>query len=357
MVCVDREWARADRSDDVFSIVVFSAEQPRSSRPIGAILADRARASDVIGSLDAETFGVLLPSTGGQEAWVLADDVQTRGVAKGLDCECKVYAYEQANSNEEDERSSGDGESPNGDGGTIDRRNGDGKGRRATAPLWDARVASGPPWRCVEDLRPELVQQLPAWRRVLDVVVACTLIFLLAPLFLVVALAIKLNSPGPVIFCQQRAGKGGRPFTMYKFRSMTNGAERLKEGLRDRNEAEGPVFKIRDDPRMTAVGRLLRKTSIDELPQLWNVLCGDMTLIGPRPPTLDEVPYYQPWQRRRLSLTGGLTCIWQVSGRSNVKFDDWVRMDVRYAQRRSLLMDFGLLTRTVWAVLSCRGAR
>jgi lipopolysaccharide/colanic/teichoic acid biosynthesis glycosyltransferase len=159
-----------------------------------------------------------------------------------------------------------------------------------------------------------------------------------------------------VIFRQTRIGRGGRPFVLFKFRTMCADAEKLKELLRARNEQTGPVFKMRRDPRVTRVGRLLRSTSIDELPQLWNVLRGDMTLVGPRPPTPDEVPKYEQWQRRRLSLTPGLTCIWQVSGRAEIGFLEWVRMDVRYAQRRSFWGDLRLLARTIPAILSGRGA-
>ena len=146
------------------------------------------------------------------------------------------------------------------------------------------------------------------------------------------------------------------PFEFYKFRSMVTGAEAGKQDLLQSNEQTGPAFKMRIDPRVTRVGYFLRRTSIDELPQLFHVLRGQMSLVGPRPPTLDEVPDYEPWQRRRLSLTPGLTCIWQVRGRSTIHFLDWVRMDLSYAQRRSFLLDVKLLLLTIPAVLSRRGA-
>jgi lipopolysaccharide/colanic/teichoic acid biosynthesis glycosyltransferase len=179
----------------------------------------------------------------------------------------------------------------------------------------------------------------------MDVLVASLMLLGFSWLFAIVAILIKLTSKGPVIFKQLRAGAGGKAFLFYKFRSMRNHSDQEKEQLRERNEAEGPVFKIEDDPRITPLGRFLRKSSIDELPQLWNVLKGDMTLVGPRPPTLDEVPKYDPWQRRRLDLTGGLTCIWQVSGRCEIPFKEWVRMDVRYSQNRTLKNDIKLLSR------------
>jgi lipopolysaccharide/colanic/teichoic acid biosynthesis glycosyltransferase len=149
---------------------------------------------------------------------------------------------------------------------------------------------------------------------------------------------------------------GGKPFIMYKFRTMVMTAERQQEQLMALNEQQGPVFKIRNDPRITRLGRLLRTTSIDELPQLWNVLKGEMSLVGPRPPLEKEVRQYQRWQRQRLDVTPGLTCIWQVQGRSTIAFTEWMRMDLRYVRSRSILRDIGLLLRTVPAVLFRRGA-
>lgn len=197
---------------------------------------------------------------------------------------------------------------------------------------------------------------MPWWKRSVDVAVCLVLLPLLAPILLAAALAVRLTSPGPVIFRQQRAGRGGKPFTIYKFRSMYIDAEARRLALEAQNEASGPVFKIRADPRITPVGRFIRKSSIDELPQLWNVLKGDMSLVGPRPPMLSEIENYQRWQKGRLNLTGGITCIWQVSGRSEIGFIDWVRMDLRYARTRGFLTDASLLWRTFGAVFSRRGA-
>jgi lipopolysaccharide/colanic/teichoic acid biosynthesis glycosyltransferase len=197
---------------------------------------------------------------------------------------------------------------------------------------------------------------MPWWKRFTDVFVSGSMLLVLSPLLALIATAIKLTSPGPVIFRQRRAGVGGRPFDFFKFRSMTVDAEEQKEELRTKNEQRGPIFKMRQDPRITGLGRLLRRTSLDELPQLWNVLRGDMSLVGPRPPTLDEVPNYKPWQLRRLFLTGGLTCSWQVSGRSEIGFEDWVRMDIRYAANRSFLNDLRLIARTPAAMVTGRGA-
>lgn len=175
---------------------------------------------------------------------------------------------------------------------------------------------------------------------------------LLSPILIFIALLIKLSSPGPIFFNQIRSGLNGRKFTLYKFRTMIENAESLRADLEEQNEMDGPVFKIDKDPRVTKLGRFLRKTSLDELPQLFNILKGDMSLVGPRPPIPGEVLQYQPCQRRRLSMKPGLTCIWQVSGRRNeVSFDNWMRMDLRYIDNWCLLLDLKLLAQTVSVVL------
>jgi lipopolysaccharide/colanic/teichoic acid biosynthesis glycosyltransferase len=181
------------------------------------------------------------------------------------------------------------------------------------------------------------------------------LLFLL-PLFAVVAIAIRATSRGPVFFRQQRSGLGGKPFFMVKFRTMVVDAEAKKQALMALNEQDGPAFKIRRDPRVTRLGHFLRITSIDELPQLWNVLRGDMSLVGPRPLPCSETDACRGWLRQRLDVTPGLTCIWQVRGRSTVSFAEWVRMDVQYIRSRSLGADMKLLLQTVPAVVLRRGA-
>lgn len=193
-------------------------------------------------------------------------------------------------------------------------------------------------------------------KRVLDVAVSITALLIAMPLIVLAALAIKLSSPGPVLYVDRRVGRHGRLFKMYKFRSMYRDAERRRDALRDSNEVTGPVFKMRADPRITPVGRLLRKLSIDELPQLLNVLFGHMSLVGPRPPLPSEYRTYTPRQGRRLSVRPGLTCTWQVSGRSNIPFDQWIDMDLDYIDNWTLGRDLLLLLRTVPAVLSGRGA-
>lgn len=174
---------------------------------------------------------------------------------------------------------------------------------------------------------------------------------LLAPFFALAALLIKLESRGPVFFRQQRSGLNGRVFTMYKFRSMVCDAEARRADLEQANEMDGPVFKMAKDPRITRIGSFLRRTSLDELPQLINVARGEMSLVGPRPPLPQEVQAYEPWQRRRLSMKPGLTCIWQVSGRNDISFEQWMKLDLEYIDKWSLWFDLQLLAKTVPAVL------
>ena len=193
-------------------------------------------------------------------------------------------------------------------------------------------------------------------KRAMDVVVSLALLVLLAPLMLLIAAAIKLDSPGPVFFKQVRVGKNGRKFVMYKFRSMYEGAEEELERLRALNEADGPIFKLRDDPRCTRVGRILRRLSLDELPQLYNVLRGEMSLVGPRPPLPSEVAQYKEWHKKRLAVSPGMTGLWQVSGRSQLSFDEMVLLDLYYIENWSPLMDLRILLRTIPKVILGDGA-
>jgi exopolysaccharide biosynthesis polyprenyl glycosylphosphotransferase len=199
-------------------------------------------------------------------------------------------------------------------------------------------------------------QSMLAVKRAIDIVGAGLGLMLAAPLLAVAAIAIKLSSPGPVLFRQSRAGLHGRSFEMLKLRTMCCDAEERKWELLHLNEMDGPVFKIRKDPRITLVGRLLRHYSVDELPQLWNVLTGDMSLVGPRPPIPAEVAQYETSERRRLSMRPGLTCLWQISGRNSVGFADWVKLDLEYIDGWSLAADFKILAKTVPAVLRGTGA-
>jgi len=200
-----------------------------------------------------------------------------------------------------------------------------------------------------------------SWRteakRIIDLVVASLLLLICLPLFLLVALAIKLDSEGPIFFVQERVGLSKRRFRMIKFRTMTIDAEARMKELEHLNEKSGPIFKIRNDPRITRVGKWLRKTSVDELPQLFNVLLGDMSIVGPRPLSVrDALRMEQPWQKRRFSVKPGLTCLWQISGRSNLSFEQWMALDLEYIDRWSLGLDASILLRTIPAIVLARGA-
>jgi len=194
-------------------------------------------------------------------------------------------------------------------------------------------------------------------KRAVDIVLAVSALVALSPLLVGVALLIKLADFGPVCFAQTRVGRGGRHFRCYKFRSMVPNAEAMKEQVKDMNHhGDGVTFKIPRDPRLTRIGRLLRKTSIDELPQLWNVLRGEMSIVGPRPPVPSEVAQYSLRHLRRLEVVPGLTCIWQVSGRSDVAFERQVEMDLYYVDNRGLWLDLKLIALTIPAVISAKGA-
>lgn len=193
-------------------------------------------------------------------------------------------------------------------------------------------------------------------KRTTDIILSIVLLIVFSPIILITTIAIKASSKGPILFAQVRSGLNGRKFKLYKFRTMIVGAEMKKRELEKMNEMDGPVFKIKKDPRITPVGRVLRKLSIDEIPQLINVLKGDMSIVGPRPPLPVEVELYKMWQRRRLSLRPGITCIWQVSGRNKIQFEKWMEMDLEYIDHWSLWLDFKILFKTVFVVLFGYGA-
>lgn len=193
-------------------------------------------------------------------------------------------------------------------------------------------------------------------KRAFDVLASSLALVLLSPVIAVLAVLVKASSPGPIFYRSTRVGRGGRPFTFYKLRSMVKDADLKRRNLAHMNEADGPVFKIARDPRITGIGRFMRSTSLDEVPQFWNILKGDMSLVGPRPPIPEEVAQYEPWQLRRLDVLPGLTCLWQISGRSRIGFQEWMRLDLEYIRHQSFRLDLKILLRTIPAVLSREGA-
>lgn len=194
-----------------------------------------------------------------------------------------------------------------------------------------------------------------AFKRLMDIFCSAMALVILSPVFLAISLAIRRTSPGPVFFSQRRCTYHGRVFQMHKFRTMVQNAEALREELDAQNEVSGPVFKMKDDPRITPIGRFLRRYSLDELPQLWNVLRGDMSIVGPRPPIPAEVEKYQNWQRRRLSMRGGCTCLWQIGGRNSLGFDEWMRLDLKYIDTWSIALDFKIILKTFGAMIRGTG--
>jgi exopolysaccharide biosynthesis polyprenyl glycosylphosphotransferase len=325
------ERARADRTDHPFALITFALHGPEQTAAawgrLVRVLKARLRFTDEVGWLEDDLLGAVLACTGTDGAGTVVHDVRERLATEltTLSWTIRVYPAKEAH--------------------------------RGPTPARDSSNGNGVPEPTPASMGPLFERSMPAWKRILDVTGALLGLVLLAPVLAAIALAIKLTSPGPVLFRQWRSGRGGKPFVMWKFRSMVVDAEQRKKELAALNEQDGAAFKIKNDPRVTRLGRFLRKTSLDELPQLWNVLRGDMSLVGPRPLPCSETESCIRWQRQRLDVTPGLTCLWQVSGRSRVSFAEWVRMDVRYIRSRSLWQDLKLLVLTVPAVLLRRGAQ
>ena len=329
-VLLERERARADRLGEEFSLLAMAVPRGAGERDHLAQwlqrLQTRLRITDDIGWLAPHCLGVLLPSTPPSGAWTVVSDLFAASPSDVQLPQVRVYSYPSHWSLEEDH--------------TQDR------------PRQLAGIDQ--PIHAMEAL---FVRPTPFWKRTLDLCGALSGLVVLLPLLGLIALGIRLNSPGPVLFVQERSGLGGKRFSMYKFRTMSFDAEARRAALVALNEQDGPAFKLTHDPRITPPGRLLRKLSLDELPQLWNVVRGEMSLVGPRPLPCYEAERCEGWQRRRLDVAPGLTCIWQVRGRSVVSFPDWIRMDLRYIRRRTLLHDLRLIVETVPAVLLGKGGK
>jgi lipopolysaccharide/colanic/teichoic acid biosynthesis glycosyltransferase len=324
-----RERARVDRNGSSLAIVTIELPLDRAAVRdfdfLGRVLLRRLRITDTIGFLSNRVVGVLLPDTSKSGAWKVASDIC--GVYPvGHDrpnCEVIVYPDE-----------------------TPQRHEG--------ASKHDHQPADRAAPISIDTL---LARATPAWKRAIDVVGAVIGLIVSAPLLLLIAATIKLTSRGPILYVQEREGFAGRRFRILKLRTMRVGAEAHQAALQEYSEQDGPAFKMTRDPRTTWIGRWLRRTSLDELPQFWNVLRGEMSLVGPRPLWTCEATQCSPWQRQRLSVLPGLTCFWQVRARNIVTFDEWMRMDVQYARRRSLLCDLQLLVATPTAIVFGSGPR
>lgn len=195
------------------------------------------------------------------------------------------------------------------------------------------------------------------FKRFIDVIGAFLGLVVLSPIILIISILIKLDSNGPILFSQDRVGKDKKVFKMYKFRSMVVNAEELKSKLKEQNEMSGPMFKMKEDPRVTKIGKFIRKTSIDELPQLINVIKGEMSLVGPRPSLPKEVEQFEPWMMERFQVKPGLTCYWQVYGRNDIDFEDWMKLDIKYVQERNIFIDLKLIFKTVFVLFGDDSAR
>ncbi len=320
---VDEERMRVDRNGRTFSLVVFDCgkrDGAAKNRQLSTACRDRLRMIDRVGLLASGEVGLLLPGTDVTGAHKVVNDIVDLVQKNGDSLSRKIFVYPEISLPESHD---------------------------------DFDQTPSTPIHPATDL---LVEPLPAWKRVFDIAGATIGLILAMPMMVAAAIAIKLDSPGPILFTQYRAGLGGRPFRIFKFRTMTVGAEELKHALRANSEQDGPAFKIKADPRVTRVGRYLRRTCIDEFPQFLNVLKGDMSLVGPRPLPCDESEECEDWQRRRLTVTPGLTCIWQVSGGMRIPFVEWMRMDIRYIRSRRLLHDLKLLWATLIAVVFHRAS-
>ena len=197
---------------------------------------------------------------------------------------------------------------------------------------------------------------MPHLKRIIDIIISTVLLIILLPIFICIILFVKVSSKGPIFFKWNVIGKNGVPFTSYKFRTMGHNTDEIRQNLLSFNEMKGPVFKMKNDPRITSLGKILRKHSLDELPQLWSVLKGDMSLVGPRPAGPHEWECYEEWQKRKLSVIPGITCLWQVNGRNEIyEFDEWVQMDLEYIDNWSILLDFKILLKTIPAILKGTG--
>lgn len=338
-VVLERERQRADRGGTGFALLTLNLTshcQPNELAVVAEVTCGRIRLTDDAGLLGRNQIGIALPETSAAGAWKLASDICDALPHSVRRPHCEVFVYPA----DVEPREPAEKETRQANVGGRGSRN----GRHA------AQHES-----LSQSMQVMFAEPLPLWKRSLDVACAGAALVVAAPLLAVVAVAMKLTSPGPIFYAQLRDGLGGRRFWIYKLRTMIVNADAMKDDLRGESEQDGPAFKLKNDPRVTPLGRLLRRTCIDELPQLFNVLRGDMSLVGPRPMCSREAAECQQWERRRLDVTPGLTCIWQVEGGTKVTFAEWMRMDMRYVRTRSLWRDLKLIVLTVPSIINRDG--
>lgn len=325
------ERMRVDRNGSILSLLLIRLSEHHSAESdlalLSRVLEGRLRTTDTPGKLDDGHIAVLLPDTPAEGAWKLASDISEVYPPGPSRPECDVLVYPQRNYPRQEEFSQEELEQ------TATELGGETSGEFFFA------------------------RSLPRWKRTIDIFGSIVGMLVSSPVILCSAVVVKLSSHGPIFFCQEREGLGGKRFLIWKLRTMAHDAEQKQHALRALSHQDGPAFKMKRDPRTTSVGRFLRWSSIDELPQFWNVLKGDMSLVGPRPLPTVESQACTGWQRRRLEVNPGITCIWQVNGRGQVRFDDWVRMDLHYIHRYSFWEDLRLLLSTLPALIFHKGIR
>jgi lipopolysaccharide/colanic/teichoic acid biosynthesis glycosyltransferase len=326
---IARERMRTDRNGSPLAILLIELPAERAATVhvdfLCHVLAERLRITDTVGRISASCLGVLLPDTTKSGAWKVASDICDVYPVGHDRPSCEVVVYPDESKDREQH---------------TDATHDDGLAVRKNSGL--------------EEL---FIPPTPKLKRAIDIFGSALGLILAAPLFAAIGAAIKSTSRGPVFYSQEREGLGGRRFQIYKLRTMRVDADRHQATLRCYSEQDGPAFKMSRDPRTTWIGRWLRRTSLDELPQLWNVLRGDMSLVGPRPLPTSESLQCTRWQRRRLTVMPGMTCIWQIWGRNTVPFDEWMRMDLQYVERRSLGFDLRLIAKTGPAIVLKQGPR
>jgi lipopolysaccharide/colanic/teichoic acid biosynthesis glycosyltransferase len=326
------ERMRVDRNGSILSLLLIRLSDKHSTAKdvgfLARVLEGRLRTTDTPGLLGDGRVAVLLPDTPAEGAWKVATDISEIYPPGPERPECDVLVYPRQD-----------------------------RPRRPHADT--SEQAEGSPAPASPETSGEFffAHAMPRWKRSIDILGSIAGLVLSAPLIAASAVAVRFTSSGPAFFQQEREGLGGRRFLIWKLRTMVHDAEQLKHKLRPHSHQDGPAFKMKEDPRTTSVGRFLRWSSIDELPQFWNVLRGEMSLVGPRPLPTEESIACTGWQRRRLEVHPGITCIWQISGRGNVRFDDWVRMDLSYIQHYSFMEDLRLLLLTLPSLLLQKGIR